>query len=316
MKQAVAIIGVLFLTLFIVNSSNSIRYTNEAERLEALHRKQQKTVEKLYTSWYSPVLRSLLTKKQLASRLAGIWAKSSLSRRYIRRFTNDYAINLDEIAEPISSFKNFNAFFIRKLKPESRPLPTDPNALISPADGSALVIQNLGEQTPFPIKQVTLSLSRMLNDPKLTQTFKEGTAIIIRLAPWDYHRFHFPLSGIPKTPRIIKGRYESVSPAAYAAGVQPLELNERHLIRFHPHNTSTIALMLVGALFVGAIVENYTPGKQYQPGDEFGYFEYGGSTIVMLFQKDTIRVLPELLAASAEGRELPVKMGQIIGYVK
>lgn len=277
--------------------------------------KQRKSVEKLYSKWYSDPLHHTLTKKSRASRLAGKWAKSKISKPKIVKFIKQYKINVNEMAVPVASFKTFNDFFIRKLKPGARPIPTDPTAIMSPADGSILVMQNLHKNSLYPTKTVTLSAAKMLGDERLAQLFEGGTAIIVRLAPWDYHRLHFPLAGVPGAPRVITGKFESVSPAVYQAGIQPLEINERHIIKFQSDKASTMAIVLVGALFVGAIVETYTPGVHYKQGDEMGYFEYGGSTMVMLFQKDTIRVAPEIVKASAEGKETPVKMGQVIGHV-
>ncbi len=156
----------------------------------------------------------------------------------------------------------------------------------------------------------------MLGDAALAAQFYGGTAVIIRLAPWDYHRFHFPADGIAGKPHTIAGRFESVSPVVYQSHVQPLEVNERHIIEYRSDHAAKIAIILVGALFVGAIIETYTPGKKYSQGDEMGYFEYGASTIVLLFQKNIVRIVPEILANSAAGRETPVLMGQIIGYVQ
>ena len=106
-----------------------------------------------------------------------------------------------------------------------------------------------------------------------------------------------------------------MSPAVFRAGIQPLEVNERHIICFRSDKASTMAVVLVGALFVGSIVETYTPGKKYKQGEEMGYFEYGGSTMVLLFQKDTILVAPGIVADSKEGLETPIRMGHVIGHV-
>lgn len=314
MKQIKILSTILFVFNFIIYAQ-SAEYDSPAERLQSLNKQQQKTVEFLYRKWYSGPFHYMVTGGRRTSRIMGRWANSPRSKSYIPYFVKNYSINVDEIAQPLSSFTTFNKFFTRKLKPESRPLPNDPYIIISPADGNALVMQNINEHTLFPTKTITLSTKKMLQDDQLAKQFKDGTAIIIRLAPWDYHRFHFPTDGIPGKPHIITGRFESVSPTVYQARIQPLEVNERHIVRFQSDTASTIAIVLVGALFVGAIVETYTPGKKYLQGDEMGYFEYGGSTIVLLFQKNTIQVVPEIIANSAIGKETPVKMGEIIGYV-
>jgi phosphatidylserine decarboxylase len=288
---------------------------NDTAIHESLHEKQRKAVERLYSKWYSDPLHFLLTRSRKSSRIMGRWANSRTSRRYIPRFIKKYSINVDEIAQPVSSFTTFNQFFTRTLKPNARPLPADPTAVISPADGNALVMQNINEDTLFPTKNLLFSASKMLANDELAALFYGGIAIIIRLAPWDYHRVHFPLDGIPGEPTVVAGQFESVSPAVFRAGIQPLEINERHIIQFQSDKASTVALVMVGALFVGAIRETYTPGEKYKQGDELGYFEYGGSTMVMLFQKGMITVVPEIIADSAEGKETPVKMGQVIGHV-
>ncbi len=305
---------IVFLTLSAGGSMHAAENI-PSEQLVRFNEQQRKSVERLYKKWYSGPLQASLIKTGGPSRMAGRWAHSKKSRRYIPRFIEKYSINTDEIAQPVESFNSFNDFFIRKLKPEARSLSADPRAILSPADGSALVMQNITQNTLYPTKKVSLSTEKMLQNKALAQKFDGGTAFVIRLAPWDYHRFHFPLSGLPGKARVVAGRYESVSPAVYQAGIQPLEVNERHIIIYQPDKTSTVAIILVGALFVGSIVETYTPGLPYKAGDEMGYYEFGGSTIVLLFQKDTITVMPEIVADSAQGKETPVKMGQTIGHV-
>lgn len=320
MKKAGALGALMALsllgTLVWGNVWGNSSFLNESDRLSELNEKQRKTVEKLYRKWYSRPLHYLLTSGRGSSRIySRWWAKAGISRFYIPRFIRNNNINVNEISQPVKSFKSFNDFFIRKLKPSARPLPTDPTAIISPADGSAFVIPHINGSTLFPIKAVSFSAQKMLQDEELANKFKGGTAVIIRLAPWDYHRVHFPLDGTPSTAKTISGRFESVSPAAYEAGVQPLEVNERHIIQLRSDKASTVAIVLVGALFVGAIKETYTPGTKQLQGDEIGYFEYGGSTMVMLFQKDTVTINQNLIDASAQGKETPVKMGEIIGHV-
>jgi phosphatidylserine decarboxylase len=306
------IIGIVF--VFFCTSYSTSSPHDELKLLMKRTELQRPSIEMLYQRWYSGPLHYLLTSK-LASKAAGRWANSARSRRYIPRFIETYSIDTSEIAQPIRSFKSFNDFFVRTLKPGARPLPQDPAALISPADGSLLVIPHLSKDTMFPIKSALFSAEKVLGDPALAQLFEDGTAVIVRLAPWDYHHVHFPLNGIPTTARKIGGRLESVNPLVFTLGIQPFETNERHIIQLHTANANTVALILVGATFVGAIKETYMPGAFYQRGDTLGHFEFGGSTMVMLFQKDMIHINLAIVAASAEGKETPVKMGQVIGYI-
>ncbi len=313
MKNAAIIVGVL--VIFLVTDYSKLHSQNGTKNDSMdLYEKQQSVLETLYQKWYSPPLRRVLTKRAF-SQLAGKWAKSKRSKSMIPRFIKAYNIKVDEIEKPIDSFATFNDFFIRTLKPKARPLPSDPSAIISPADGNAFAIQNMSKDSFFPIKNLSFSTAKILKNEYLSKLFEGGTAIIIRLAPWDYHRVHFPLSGIPGKPRAIAGQFQSVNPVVFQAGIQPIEINERHIIEFQPDKSSTMAVVMVGALFVGAMTETYIPAAHYEQGDELGYFEYGGSTIVLFFQKNTVSINPEIIAASKLGIETPVKMGQVIGHV-
>lgn len=276
---------------------------------------QQKSVSTLYSCWYSKPLHYLLTSNKWASVVAGSLANTRLSSWYVPRFVKHYNLQESDFENPLKSYKTFNEFFVRKLKPGVRSVTLEENEVASPADGAVLVIEHIGESTAFPIKGVTFDLENLLKNKALAQEFHGGTAFVIRLAPWDYHRLHFPLSGVPTVHSVIHGKLESVHPFVYSCGIQPLTVNERHLTLFKTAWAGTVALIPVGALFVGAITETYTPNKFYNKGDEMAYFSFGGSTIVVLFKKDTITVSQEILERSAQGKETPVKMGQSIATV-
>ncbi len=273
------------------------------------------SLSRLYKKRYAKPVKSLLTSTSVPSKLSGKWAKSSVSRPFISRFIKAYNINVDEIEKPIRSYRTFNDFFIRKLKPGARPIAKDPTAIVSPADGNLLVVPNLHPDTPLSIKATTFSVEKMVQDSNLAQMFEGGVAVIVRIAPDDYHRVHFPIDGIPGVPRVITGRYETVNPIAHEVGIQPLTTNVRHVIEFNSDKASKMAIVLVGALLVGAIVETYQPGVRQRKSNEMGYYEYGGSTIVLLFQKDTVVIDSRFIEASKIGEETSVKMGQVIGHV-
>lgn len=260
-------------------------------------------------------LRYVLTAFRWPSVLAGLYANTRLSSYAIHSFVQKNGINVDEIEQPLTSFTTFNEFFTRRLKKESRAIDASEKAIVSPADGKILVLENIGKQTLFPIKGVTLTIQKLVHNNALAQMFKGGIAFIVRLRPQDYHRMHFPVSGIPSPATIINGKYESVNPYVYTRGIQPLEVNERHLIMHHTQSIGSIGIIPVGALFVGAIRHTYTPNSRYEKGDEFGYFAFGGSTIVLLFQADSIVVHPAIKQNSAIGKETDIKMGQSIAHI-
>ena len=134
--------------------------------------------------------------------------------------------------------------------------------------------------------------------------------LLFRLAPQDYHRFHFPFDCVPSKVKFIHGKLESVNPVVYQSGVQPLTENERHLITLNSQNFGHVQFVPVGAMVVGKIVETFTPNLFYNKGAEAGYFAFGGSSIVMIFKKYEIKVADKILHNSQNNIETAIKMGQ------
>lgn len=207
-----------------------------------------------------------------------------------------------------SQYHSFNEFFYRKLKPSARPIDMNVNSIVSPADGQLLVIEHLKPDTNFFIKNSSFNIARFLQDNKLAQNFIDGTAVIIYLAPYNYHRFHLPLDAQPMQTKHINGKLESVHPRVYQY-TQPLHENERQLILLNTNAGKTVAFVAVGALFVGSINQTYSPDKFYKKGNELGYFSFGGSTVVLLFPPKTINVDQ----AFNNSDFVPIQMGQKIG---
>lgn len=248
------------------------------------------------------------------NKACGAYYKSRPSRIHIRKFVRDYKINTAEIEKPLSSYATFNDFFIRKLKPGSRPIDPNPTTITSLADSKLTAIENIALTKNFMIKGTKFTLRDFLNDAKLAEDYEQGTLLIFRLAPEDYHRFHFPCDCVPSAPKVIHGNYDSVNPVVYKAGIQPLTTNERQLIKLETDRFSTVIMVPVGALCVGKIVETYTPNQPYKKGDEAGYFEFGGSTVALLFKKDMVRLNPYFVQQAEAGKEVPVRVGQVVAF--
>jgi len=262
-----------------------------------------------YTSRIGKFLRPLFTKQYLCH-LLGWYQDSSFSKRAIAPFIKTHEITMDDFIIPEGGYTSFNDFFCRKLKPGARSI--DAHHIVSPADCKLYIIEDISADSVFFVKQKPFNLAKFLNNPTLAHEYEHGTLIIFRLAPYDYHRFHFPVDCTPSKPQPINGIYESVNPLVYRSGVQPLTENERHLIMLTTEHHGNIAMLSVGALFVGKIIETYTPEVPCKKGDETGYFAFGGSTVVLLFKKNTIKPQQIFLDHSRQGLETAVKMGQAI----
>jgi phosphatidylserine decarboxylase len=265
----------------------------------------------LYKNKAGKIVRRIFTNKA-ASKIVGIEADSKISRKQIKPFIKKNKINMDEFLVPEGGYKTFNEFFYRNLKPGTRTIDSNENVISSPADCHSYVIPKLTAESTFFVKECKFDLKKFLKDKKLAKEYENGTLILFRLSPADYHRFHFPFECTPGKANHIKGNYESVNPIAYESGVQPLTENVRRLIILKSKNFGQVLFVEVGAMFVGKIHETFKPNQKYKKGDEAGYFAFGASSLVLLFKPNTIQINDELLQNSQDYKETEVKMGQAI----
>lgn len=246
----------------------------------------------------------------LLSHLYGFLNRLPSSKSRIPAFVSELGIDANEAALPLQEYRSLNEFFCRRLKSEARPIDDSPGRLLSPADGRILVFQDLAAQS-VEIKGCELRLEELILDSHTAKTYEHGSLIVVRLAPCDYHRFHFPDTGLASESRLVKGRLHSVHPIALAARA-PAFRNKRAISFLDSEAFGRIALVEVGAFAVGTIVQTYAPGPVAR-GQEKGYFRFGGSTIVMLVEPGRMVMDEDLLDASGRGIETFVKMGTSLG---
>ncbi|SCY50498.1 phosphatidylserine decarboxylase [Alkaliphilus peptidifermentans] len=255
-----------------------------------------------------------IMKKKFFSKMIGLYMESPFSRRRLTSFINELSIDMSEaLNENISGYKSFNDFFIRKLKPEARPIAKDEEILISPADGRVLVYDNINVCKVVQVKGLDYSLEELIGDKELANSYEGGVCIITRLNPSDYHRFHFPDGGIPITSKRIEGSYYSVNPLALKKVAALYCKNKREITIFQSNNFGEILMIEVGATCVGTIVQTYKKDKQVLKGEEKGFFKFGGSTTIMFIKKDKVKLDSDLIKNSDEGYETKVYMGEGIG---
>ena len=252
-------------------------------------------------------------KRKFFSAFYGNAMDSKPSRRMIDGFIRDNGIDMKESLLPASAFKTFNEFFIRKLKPDARPCDMSSNVLISPADSRLLAFQDLNVQTLLQVKGLTYSLSELVADKELANSYAGGTALVFRLCPLDYHRFHFVDSGIPGSPRQMTGIYHSVNPIALRRIPRLYVENKRSLTAVESDHFGKILYVEVGAMNVGSILQTFKPGLWVKKAEEKGYFKFGGSTVILFLEKGQVRIHDDILTLSREGTESRVLFGESIG---
>ena len=287
-------------------------YERESGQIETEKVAGEKWLVWLY---YNPIGKATLwalAKRKLVSSIYGNMMDRTSSAKKIHPFIEDFDIDMSVAQEQV--FNNFNDFFTRKLKDDSRPIDTSSNIVVSPADGKILAYADICN-FDFIIKGYRFDVSSFLENPDLAQKYHDGTLLIIRLAPVDYHRFHFPVSGNLSPNKKIDGDYYSVNPFALRKKAEILCLNKREYSILSNQLFGHVVMAEVGATMVGSIEQTFK-GSSVNKGEEKGYFKFGGSTVVLLFEKSKIHIDEDLLINTAKGYETTVKMGERIGEGK
>lgn len=239
-------------------------------------------------------------------KIMGAFLRSPLSKFFIKGFVKKNNIDMSAFAGV--KFKSFNDFFTRK--DNSRKPEMSPETLISPCD-SALSVFNIEENSTFKIKGFDYTLKDFFETDEFDKTFSGGNALIFRLAATDYHRYCYIDSGSLEKNHFLKGRLYSVQPVCCRT-FKVYTKNRRSWTILHTQNFGDVAQVEVGAFSVGGI-KNHHENYSFSKGEEKGYFDLHGSTIVMLFRKNTIKLDEKILAQTANGKETIVKYGQPIG---
>ena len=274
----------------------------------------EKTFGETFIEWsyLNPVGRRITGSplvQKLVSAATGAWMQSPFSRARIDSFVKDFEIPMQEFVEPEGGFLSFNDFFVRKLRPGMRSFPTNPSDLGSPAEGRVSVYSLASRETPLYFKGQSLPLIEVLGGRKeLVEILLGGWAWVIRLCPTDYHRFHFADQGRVHAAQRIGGLLHSVNPLSLTLNPRAFVENERQLTIQDSENFGILAYLEVGALCVGRIQQSFEADTVARRGSEKGFFEFGGSTLI-LFAGPKLQPSADLLKNSSEGLETLLRLG-------
>jgi len=253
----------------------------------------------------------LLVKRKLLTAYYGSLMDKSDSKKRIQPFVDQYNINMDEALKSVTDFNSFNDFFFRKLKPEARPIQ---DGFVSPADGKLLAFEQVDAVNNFFIKGEDFTLKKFLQNDALANKYQAGSMLIVRLAPNDYHRFHFPYAGKASQTNKISGYLYSVSPYALVENFTKVFCsNKREWVQLSTEDKGDVLICPVGATMVGSIIETFEPESMVERGDEMGYFAFGGSSLVVLIEKGKLKIDDDLLENTLNNKETAVKFGEKIG---
>lgn len=265
----------------------------------------------LYNTYVGRIILKPLVKSKFISALTGKFMDSSISKFMIKPFIKSHNIKMEEYIT--KKYNSFNDFFIRNIKKEARLINGNKNALIAPCD-SKLTCYKITKDLKFNVKNSTYSVSSLINDENVANAFIGGYALVFRLSPEDYHHYLFCDDGIIINNYKIDGKYHSVNPIVYD-NYKVFRENTRECTLVKTNNFKNIMYVEVGALLVGKICNIKKQGK-FKKGEEKGYFMYGGSTVILLIQKDALLIDDEIIKNSNKNIETYVKCGKKIGEKK
>lgn len=230
----------------------------------------------------------------------------------IKPFIEKYGIDITEYEK--KEYRSFNEFFTRKIISEKRPVQKNKNILISVAD-SKLRYYKIEENLSIKIKNSVYTVEELLGDRQLAAEFKNGTCLVFRLTVDDCHRYCYFDTGRLMRRKHIDGKLHTIRPVAEKRHKVYCE-NFREYSVLITENFGKAVQMEVGALLVGKIVNMEKP--EFKKGEEKGWFELGGSTIILFFQENTVKIDEDVVSNSYRGIETKVKYGERIGekYVK
>jgi phosphatidylserine decarboxylase len=255
----------------------------------------------------------LLFRRAFLSRFYGRRMNRPESAIPIIKFIGDYEIDAQEFAKSPFDFRTFNEFFHRALKPEARPIAPGSNIAVFPADGRHLAFPDVDRAEGFYVKGAKFTIEDLLGDAELSNRLSGGSMLISRLCPSDYHRFHFPVAGIPSEARLVGGSLFSVSPIALRRSILYLIRNKRFVTKVESALFGTVAMVEVGATHVGSIVQGFVPGRPVLKGEEKGFFAFGGSCVITLFGRSRIVFDADIVNQSASCLETYARTGDRLG---
>lgn len=282
-------------------------------------------VEKVYGDWFIKFLYcsvagqkvgGLFTNKYF-SRVYGAFQDLPASHKKVRPFIETFHIPIEEYEpgtrpalDQRDSYRTFNEFFIRKFRLGKRSFLPEPHRMPAFAEARYVGFDAIDEKKLYPVKGQYLLAKDLVGNDQVAKIFDGGPLLIARLCPVDYHRFHYPDSGKVLDHFRVTGVYDSVNPLALKYKNQIFIKNERHVSLLQTENFGRLAYIEVGAICVGKMVQTHRWNRPFIRGEEKGYFLFGGSTVILLGEKDAWKPSSDISANTAKGIETYLQLGQ------
>lgn len=246
-------------------------------------------IEKLYQSCIE------LTNKKWTSTLLQKAVKSSFSKRAIPSYSKVYDINVAEVSKSLDEFTSLHDFFTRQLVQHARPI-AQGEVLVSPVDAKMESFGTITNDMIFTVKGKPYRLMDLLGHEQRAKSYADGHYIVFYLSPADYHRMHSPVDATVVRQYVLGSHSYPVNEAGLTYGKKPLSHNYRMVTQLATATGIHMDFIKVGAMFVNSIELTNTT-TTWLRGEEVGYFTFG-STVIMLFEKDTVQFTENVVQGS------------------
>ncbi|MCH1625015.1 phosphatidylserine decarboxylase [Fredinandcohnia quinoae] len=248
-----------------------------------------------------------LTNHRLSSIILKKFSQSKLSAILIPSYVRIYKINQAEMEKELNEMRTLQELFTRKLKKDQRVINHETLSVISPVDGVIAETGQISQAKEIIVKDKHYSIAEMLGDNDLLTKYIGGDFIIIYLSPSHYHRIHSPISGVITKQWVLGKKSYPVNTLGLKHGKSPLSKNYRKITEIKVDDAH-IAIVKVGAMFVNSIETTHT-SEHLTKGEEMAYFSFG-STVILLFEKDKLRLNPISKA------DPHIRVGEVLGYLR
>ncbi len=280
---------------------------NEVMKKVVITKKDSLGLRFLYHTFIGRIILSILV-RPTTSKIVGHFMNSRFSTIFIKSFIKKNNIDINEYEE--KKYRSYNDFFTRKVKEGKRVVDSDATSLVAPSDAK-LTAYKINKNSIFFIKGTPYSISHLLQNDELAKEYEEGYCLIFRLSVDDYHHYCYIDEGFHEKSTHIKGVLHTVRPIAFEK-YDVYKENSREYTILNTKNFGKVIQVEVGAMLIGQIT-NLHQAHQFVKGEEKGMFEFGGSTIVLLFTKDRVKINKTILKNTSDNYETIVKMGEKVG---
>jgi len=289
------------------------QYLNEKEIYDE---KANSSLKFLYNTVFGRIILKFLT-THFVSKFAGAFFNSRLSIPMIKKYIKKHNIDMSICEE--KKYKSFNEFFKRNLKEGylENKSKNSKDRFISTAN-SRITYYEISDDLLINVKNSIYSISELIQDDEFAKEYEGGICLIYRLSPDNYHRYIFCDDGTQEYLKSIKGKLHTVNPIIYEKNKYKVYTeNYREVSILNTKHFGKIIQIEVGAMCVGKIVnhntyENYDTNIEFKKYEEKGYFEFGGSTIIQLIEKDKVKINKQIVENSKNDVETYVAIGDVL----